>query len=49
MQADAIKPGQTVVVVDDLIATGESLSEPFLCYLYTFVYQGDLPRLLVSW
>lgn len=23
MQADAIKPGQTVVVVDDLIATGE--------------------------
>ena len=23
MQADAIQPGQTVVVVDDLIATGE--------------------------
>jgi hypothetical protein len=22
MQADAIKPGQTVVIVDDLIATG---------------------------
>ena len=25
MQSDAIKPGQTVVVVDDLIATGMSL------------------------
>lgn len=24
MQADAIKPGQTVVVIDDLIATGKS-------------------------
>jgi adenine/guanine phosphoribosyltransferase-like PRPP-binding protein len=24
MQADAIKPGQTVVVVDDLIATGKA-------------------------
>ena len=23
MQADAIKPGQTVVVIDDLLATGE--------------------------
>lgn len=23
MQADAIKPGQNVIVVDDLIATGE--------------------------
>ena len=24
MQADAIKPGQTVVVIDDLLATGAS-------------------------
>lgn len=26
MQSDAIKPGQSVVVVDDLIATGQSVS-----------------------
>jgi adenine/guanine phosphoribosyltransferase-like PRPP-binding protein len=26
MQANAIKPGQTVVVIDDLLATGEYIS-----------------------
>lgn len=30
MQADAIKPGQTVVVIDDLIATGKAGS-PYVC------------------
>ena len=30
MQADAIQPGQTVVVVDDLIATGASLASDIL-------------------
>jgi len=28
MQADAIEPGQTVVIVDDIIATGASISAP---------------------
>ena len=32
MQADAIKPGQTVIIVDDLIATGVYKSpEKFMC------------------
>ena len=26
MQADAIVPGQTVIIVDDIIATGASIS-----------------------
>ena len=28
MQADAIVPGQKVVVVDDLIATGKAVASP---------------------
>ena len=32
IQADAIKPGQTVVVIDDLIATGRLLFDAFLAH-----------------
>ena len=28
MQADAIEPGQTVIIVDDIIATGASIGPP---------------------
>jgi adenine phosphoribosyltransferase len=45
VQRDAIKPGQTVLIVDDIIATGESttLSRRIL------IIQVDLPQLLARW
>ena len=51
IQADAIKPGQQVLVVDDIIATGKfpvtnSLTIPFADKIYP---QEDLPLLLVLW
>jgi hypothetical protein len=47
MQSDAILPGQSVIIVDDLIATGESrLTSPGATF-HTF-FQAALPRQLVS-
>lgn len=47
MQSDAILPGQSVIIVDDLIATGESrLTSPGATF-HTFC-QAALPRQLVS-
>jgi len=36
MQADAIKPGQNVVVIDDLIATGECWQSFFVSRLIQY-------------
>lgn len=48
MQSDAILPGQSVIIVDDLIATGESrLTSPGATF-HTFSFQAALPRQLVS-
>jgi adenine phosphoribosyltransferase len=41
MQADSIKPGQTVIVVDDLIATGASSSSNISCPSYHSLAGGS--------
>ena len=48
MQADAIKPGQTVVVVDDLIATGTLHMGLYWFGLTVTGLQAALLRLLES-
>lgn len=46
MQADAIQPGQTVIVIDDLIATGMQSIAPlvtipeYICHTYRWFCQG---------
>ena len=48
MQADAIKPGQTVVVIDDLIATGAlrffSVRRAWRAQYRSAALQADLQR-----
>ncbi len=42
MQADAIQPGQNVVIIDDLVATGA-------CLKLSFLTTGDIERMHIRW
>ena len=48
MQADAIKPGQTVIVVDDLIATGKPPFALHATTVFTNITQAAPQRQLAS-
>ena len=44
MQADAIQPGQKVLIVDDIIATGKLIPFPQYCFLFPYSpFTGFLP------